>query len=52
MPKGVRLRTRRKVPKNASYHSFIVTKEDGSRVNGSALTYYEVRRRDHPFESK
>lgn len=42
MPKGLRLYTERKVPKEPNFHSFVLVKEDGSRINGCALIFYEV----------
>lgn len=43
MPKGLRFVTERKVPKEPSFHSFVLVREDGTRVNGCALIFYEVR---------
>lgn len=41
MPKGLRFYTEKKVPESR-FHSFVLVKEDGSRVNGCAFTFYEV----------
>lgn len=43
MPKGLKFYTEKKVPKDPNFHSFVIVREDGSRINGSALIFYEVR---------
>ncbi|CAD5216658.1 unnamed protein product [Bursaphelenchus xylophilus] len=41
MPKGLRFYTEKKVPAQTEFHSFVLTKEDGSRTFGCAFTFYE-----------
>ncbi|XP_065582616.1 DENN domain-containing protein 5B-like isoform X2 [Artemia franciscana] len=41
MPHGVQLATAKRVPP-PSFHSFIVTREDGSKIYGSAATFFEL----------
>ncbi|CAB3405241.1 unnamed protein product [Caenorhabditis bovis] len=41
MPKGLRFYTEKDVPSKPSIHSFANIREDGSRINGTALTFYE-----------
>lgn len=43
MPKGLKFYTQKKVPKEPNFHSFVIVREDGIRINGSALIFYEVR---------
>ncbi|XP_064612538.1 DENN domain-containing protein 5B-like isoform X2 [Liolophura sinensis] len=40
LPKGLTFRTQKQT-REAMFHSFIITKEDGSRVFGSTLTFFE-----------
>ncbi|ELU14295.1 hypothetical protein CAPTEDRAFT_228570 [Capitella teleta] len=40
-PRALRFQTQQE-PRDPAFHSFIITKENGSRVFGAALTYYEV----------
>ena len=40
MPKGLSFRTQ-KGNRQAKYHSFVMTREDNSRIYGAALTFYE-----------
>ncbi|XP_062591504.1 DENN domain-containing protein 5A-like, partial [Saccostrea cucullata] len=40
MPQGLSFCTQRE-SKRARFHSFLITKEDGSRIFGSALTFFE-----------
>ncbi|MFT7816704.1 DENN domain-containing protein 5A-like isoform X2 [Arapaima gigas] len=40
MPKGLSFRTQSD-PREPQFHSFIITREDGSRTYGFALTFYE-----------
>ncbi|KAJ8396724.1 hypothetical protein AAFF_G00015620 [Aldrovandia affinis] len=40
MPKGLSFRTQAD-PRDPQFHSFIITREDGSRCYGFALTFYE-----------
>ena len=40
-PRALRFQTQQE-PRDPAFHSFIITKEDGSRVYGAVLTYYEV----------
>uniref|UniRef100_A0AC34QRT4 UDENN domain-containing protein n=1 Tax=Panagrolaimus sp. JU765 TaxID=591449 RepID=A0AC34QRT4_9BILA len=41
MPKGLKFYTETKVPMNPEFHSFVITREDGTRMNGCALTLFE-----------
>jgi hypothetical protein len=41
LPRGLRFCTQRDVPKDAEFHTFLLTREDGSRVDGCALVFYE-----------
>ncbi|CAP30398.2 Protein CBG11204 [Caenorhabditis briggsae] len=41
MPRGLRFYTEKDVPKNPMVHTFANIKYDGSRVNGTAITFYE-----------
>uniref|UniRef100_A0A7I5E7B7 DENN domain-containing protein 5B n=1 Tax=Haemonchus contortus TaxID=6289 RepID=A0A7I5E7B7_HAECO len=41
MPKGLRFYTEKDVPLNVSLHTFANIREDGSRINGTVITYYE-----------
>ncbi len=41
MPKGLSLKTQRD-DRQTKFHSFIMTKEDGTRTYGAALTFYEI----------
>ncbi|CAD5212281.1 unnamed protein product [Bursaphelenchus okinawaensis] len=41
MPKGLRFYTEKKVPPQTEFHSFVLTKEDGSRIYGCAFTFFE-----------
>ncbi|CCD64625.1 Lateral Signaling Target [Caenorhabditis elegans] len=41
MPRGLRFYTEKDVPKKLMIHTFANIKEDGSRINGTALTFYE-----------
>lgn len=43
MPKGLKFYTEKKVPKEPNFHSFVIVREDGTCVNGSALVFYEVK---------
>ena len=40
LPKGLTFRTQ-KLEHKPKFHSFIITREDGSRVNGSSFIFYE-----------
>ena len=40
LPRGLRFFTERRVPERR-FHSFVLVREDGARVNGCALTFYE-----------
>ncbi|XP_050393892.1 DENN domain-containing protein 5B isoform X2 [Patella vulgata] len=40
LPKGLQFRTQRD-SRNPKFHSFIITKEDGSRICGAAYVFYE-----------
>ncbi|ESO93313.1 hypothetical protein LOTGIDRAFT_232739 [Lottia gigantea] len=40
LPKGLQFRTQRD-SRNPKFHSFIITKEDGSRIFGAAYVFYE-----------
>ncbi|KAI6242152.1 hypothetical protein M3Y99_00255700 [Aphelenchoides fujianensis] len=40
MPKGLQFFTERKLP-DARFHSFVLVREDGTRLNGCAFTFYE-----------
>uniref|UniRef100_A0A1I7X3X5 UDENN domain-containing protein n=1 Tax=Heterorhabditis bacteriophora TaxID=37862 RepID=A0A1I7X3X5_HETBA len=42
MPKGLRFFTEKDVPSSPSIHTFANIREDGSRINGTALTFYEL----------
>ncbi|GMS84880.1 hypothetical protein PENTCL1PPCAC_7055, partial [Pristionchus entomophagus] len=41
MPKGLRFYTEKCVPQRPQFHTFANIREDGSRVNGAAITFYE-----------
>ncbi|VDL87085.1 unnamed protein product [Nippostrongylus brasiliensis] len=41
MPKGLRFFTEKDVPLDVSLHTFANIREDGSRINGTVITYYE-----------
>lgn len=41
MPRGLRFYTEKDVPKKPMVHTFANIKEDGSRINGTAITFYE-----------
>ncbi|GMT14791.1 hypothetical protein PFISCL1PPCAC_6088 [Pristionchus fissidentatus] len=41
MPKGLRFYTEKCVPQRPQLHTFANIREDGSRVNGTAITFYE-----------
>ncbi|KAJ1365009.1 hypothetical protein KIN20_025213, partial [Parelaphostrongylus tenuis] len=41
MPKGLRFFTEKDVPLNIALHTFANIREDGSRINGTVLTFYE-----------
>ncbi|KAE9554199.1 hypothetical protein FO519_002563 [Halicephalobus sp. NKZ332] len=41
MPKGLKFYTETKVPMDPQFHSFVIIREDGMRMNGCALTLYE-----------
>ncbi|GMR36633.1 hypothetical protein PMAYCL1PPCAC_06828, partial [Pristionchus mayeri] len=41
MPKGLRFYTEKCVPQRPQLHTFANIREDGSRVNGAAITFYE-----------
>lgn len=41
LPRGLRFATQKDVPLEPSFHNFACVKADGSRVDGSALTFYE-----------
>lgn len=42
MPKSLRFYTEKDVPCEPSYHTFANILEDGTRINGTAITFYEV----------
>ncbi|CAJ0587077.1 unnamed protein product, partial [Mesorhabditis spiculigera] len=42
MPRGVRFCTERELPSGPTVHTFVNVKEDGSRVYGTAITFYEL----------
>ncbi|VDO99817.1 unnamed protein product [Heligmosomoides polygyrus] len=41
MPKGLRFYTEKDVPLNVMLHTFANIREDGSRINGTVITFYE-----------
>ncbi|EYC06778.1 hypothetical protein Y032_0074g889 [Ancylostoma ceylanicum] len=41
MPKGLRFFTEKDVPLNITLHTFANIREDGSRINGTVMTFYE-----------
>ncbi|KAL3112014.1 hypothetical protein niasHT_011292 [Heterodera trifolii] len=41
LPQGIRLRTERNVPREPFFHSFVVIREDGSRIYGCSLIFFE-----------
>ncbi|CAD6199179.1 unnamed protein product [Caenorhabditis auriculariae] len=41
MPKGLRFYTEKDVPQCPTVHTFANIREDGSRINGTAITFYE-----------
>uniref|UniRef100_A0A7E4UX22 UDENN domain-containing protein n=1 Tax=Panagrellus redivivus TaxID=6233 RepID=A0A7E4UX22_PANRE len=41
MPKGLRLYTEKNVPMRPQFHSFVVIKEDGTKIYGTSLTIFE-----------
>ncbi|KAL7074634.1 hypothetical protein ACQ4LE_005773 [Meloidogyne hapla] len=44
LPSGVRLFTEQNVPHEPSFHSFVIVREDGSRLYGCSLVFYEELR--------
>uniref|UniRef100_A0A5S6Q9G9 UDENN domain-containing protein n=1 Tax=Trichuris muris TaxID=70415 RepID=A0A5S6Q9G9_TRIMR len=42
LPKGVRFRTQKTVPREPSFHTFVCVRSDGSRIYGGVLTFYEL----------
>ncbi|CAK5019121.1 unnamed protein product [Meloidogyne enterolobii] len=44
LPSGVRLFTEQNVPQEPSFHSFVIVREDGSRLHGCSLVFYEELR--------
>uniref|UniRef100_A0A0K0FQM2 DENN domain-containing protein 5B n=1 Tax=Strongyloides venezuelensis TaxID=75913 RepID=A0A0K0FQM2_STRVS len=42
MPNGLKFYTEKNVPKDPMFHTFVSVKEDGSYVNGVALTFFEI----------
>uniref|UniRef100_A0AC35U667 UDENN domain-containing protein n=1 Tax=Rhabditophanes sp. KR3021 TaxID=114890 RepID=A0AC35U667_9BILA len=42
LPKGIKFYTERNLPKEPFFHSFVNVREDGSYVNGVALTFFEL----------
>ncbi|KHJ80824.1 uDENN domain protein, partial [Oesophagostomum dentatum] len=40
MPKGLRFFTEKDVPLNITIHTFANIREDGSRINGTVMTFY------------
>uniref|UniRef100_A0A0K0DEU6 UDENN domain-containing protein n=1 Tax=Angiostrongylus cantonensis TaxID=6313 RepID=A0A0K0DEU6_ANGCA len=51
MPKGLRFYTEKDVPLNITLHTFANIREDGSRINGTVLTFYEEVRDSRICES-
>uniref|UniRef100_A0A183BJX2 UDENN domain-containing protein n=1 Tax=Globodera pallida TaxID=36090 RepID=A0A183BJX2_GLOPA len=41
LPQGIRLRTEKNVPREPSFHSFVVIREDGTRIYGCSLIFFE-----------
>ncbi|KAK6739279.1 hypothetical protein RB195_020994 [Necator americanus] len=41
MPKGLRFFTEKNVPSNITMHTFANIREDGNRINGTVMTFYE-----------
>ena len=42
MPEGLRLKKNVKEPLDSSFHTFLITREDGSHSYGNVLTFYEL----------